>query len=192
MRTYNSLRNMGGQMSSERAIRIAELIASFLTADVFIHNFIRSAFDELYANRHGGAFIKPNGRAQWFNKSDLRNSSIRTLLLGDFKHRSPDAENILDGYDRTQDLPDDVDLICEHVVPCGILERMLRDDAAAGIVTPEHVFKFQDKYYRRCILTADENAKLSKNAMPDDWCRESGKVFARYIHAGFLWADRFD
>lgn len=173
-----------------QAIKLANFVASYIRCDVKIFNVIRTAFDEIEAVQRGGRFLKPNGSAYWLNKSDLLKASLRPLLLEDFKYRSPDAHSILDNAGRSDDLDDDIELVCEHVIPCAVMEKLLKDQHVKKELTPDDVLSFHSEMYHRCIITKDEDGKLSRSSMPSGWTR-GDQIFARYSAAGFEWASNY-
>lgn len=173
-----------------KATKLASLIVCYVECDVKVYNVVRTVFDEIEAQQRGGRFLKPNGNGYWLNKADLRKASLRPLLLKDFKYCSPDAHAILSDAPPDDDLEDDVELICEHVIPCSVIETLLKKQHAAQKLTPENILEFHARFYRRCLVTKNEDGKLSRSSMPNGW-KIGDDIFARYHAAGFDWAKEF-
>jgi hypothetical protein len=174
----------------KKIYKFARFISVYIDCDVKVHNVIRSAFDEIDALKRGGHFLKASGRGRWFNKADLQKAELRSFLLSDFPNLSPKAREILRSAPQG-DLPDDKRLVCEHVVPCGVLEKLLREEHRKTPLTPDHVLEFHDRFYRRCIVAKEEDDQLSRLSMPKDWTPEDS-LFARYLAAGFKWAESME
>ncbi len=181
---------MPADWPNERVFRLCRFMVCYIESEVKIHNAVRSTFDELDAWIRGGRYISPTGKAYWLLKSYLRSTTLRDLLIEDFEFASPEVRRILSSVKRDEPLPEDIHLLCEHVVPVGILEEMLREQHRSQRLTPESVLQFHARFYRRCLVTKQEDGRLSKNSMPPDWKPDDG-IFARYTIAGFDWASDF-
>lgn len=176
---------------NEKSLKFAEFVACYIGIGVKIDKAVRTPFDAIDANDRGGAYLSGNGNHHWFNKSLLREPRHRALLLDVFPYVSPDARRALLSVDRHIHLPKHVDLMCEHVVPCEVMENMLRMQHDHTPLTAETVLTFHRKLFRRCIVTKAENARLKPTRrMPFGWTADD-RVFARYDAAGFEWAQQW-
>jgi hypothetical protein len=174
-------------LTEKRVSKLAEFVARYIDCDVPIHNAVRSAFDGIDSFQRGGRFLKNEESAYWFNKKDINQPHLRELLLHDFPFVSDDARKLLNSGSPSQSLSDDAELVCEHVIPCGVLEKLLREQHKSNPLSAEAVLRFHRELYRRCIVTSDEDDQLSKRSMPLKW-KIGDRVFARYDQAGFGWA----
>lgn len=171
---------------------LATFVAAYIASDVKIHNAIRTPFDELDAQLHGGKFIRPkSGNGYWFNKKNFRKPHIVELVLNHFKHVSPDALSALRRM-KGNEFRDEVSVICEHVVPCSTLEEMLKDRHQHKPLDADAVLAFHKQFYRRAVITRTEDRQLNshklRRKMPIGWDRETGCPFDRYRAANLEFA----
>ncbi len=72
--------------------------------------------------------------------------------------------------------------IFEHMVPkSAYIQKVSEEKAKKGILKQKNVEQLLKKYFHCALITADEDKKLMKNKMPDDW--DKNDVFARYYIA---------
>ncbi len=70
-------------------------------------------------------------------------------------------------------------LIHEHVVPRMLLAKKIISE---DLKTAE-IYEFLTRYCTAVIVTKEEDSRLSKSMMPDDWEWNRDCVFARYRHS---------
>ena len=177
---------------NERALKLAQYVAAYIACDVKIHNSIRTPFDEIDALLREGPFLRPrSGRGHWLNKKNFRNPAIVDLVLNHFEYVSPAARTTLEEF-RSNQFEGEIEVICEHVVPCSRLEVMLRDEHARSPLTADCVLTFHRRFYRRAVITRDEDRTLNsfrlRRRMPEGWNGETGCPFDRYRNANLDWA----
>ena len=173
----------------EKARKLAHFVAQYIACDVKIDKAVRTPFDSIDANLKGGNYLNKNGGDYWLNRNALRQSQHRTLLLEDFQYVSPSARKILLSVDENSDLPTEVWLVCEHVVPCAFMEDLLREEHSKTPLNADRVLEFHSQFYRRCIVTKEEDRLIKPvKKMPKGWTIRDC-VFERYKI--FSWAENW-
>lgn len=174
----------------------AKIFADYLNSPLNIRGMGRSMLDSIdsYLNQDLNHLSTIKKYPPWLNRSDLRKVKNRAFI-----EKISQSDNVKDIYAAAEnlDLSKDVNLICDHVVPCTIMiDYLEKSHPKKGNLTAQDVIDFHQTYYRRCILTESENNELKEagfnSKMPDGWCYKTGDIFARYKHqkVNFHWANK--
>jgi len=172
---------------------VAQIYADALNKDIKIKSLGRTILDTIEALKYHPESFTSNGKgnARWLNRANLRMKSNRPYILK--LQMSPAVKKI---YAKAgeENLPQKVNLICEHVVPCNVILKGLDEmKIKKQVISATDILHVHEKFYRRCIITKDEDEILRKekynSKMPENW--DEKDIYARYKAVGFTWANAF-
>lgn len=114
------------------------------------------------------------GLNKFVSNVSIRLSGKSKYLQGDYY--SLDAKKKVDSGDLKG-------LIYEHMVPKKeYIQNPCEEQSRRGRLTENFIIELFDKYWKIAVITKEEDKRLSRSKMPDNW--DNQNVFVRYEKAG--------
>jgi len=179
---------------TQSATDVAAVYAEILNRKIKIKSIGRTMLDTIDVLKHRSKHLTKKEYIKWLNRDALRKFSNRDYIN---TFDQSDAVKKVFAEAEGRDLNSNINLICEHVVPCAkIIEYLQRKAEEKNFnLTADDVLTAHDLLYRRCIITKDEDQALNdagyNRKMPNGW-NFGDNPYNRYLKVGFKWAKKFN